>query len=82
MKLTLEAERGGGFTVHVEGAGGGFVWTPDPERALADVRERLMRFVDADLALRRNGAPRHVRVLAGTCPTCALPAPDCVGTDL
>lgn len=82
MRLTLDAERGGGFTVHVEGQGGGFVWTPDPERALGDVRERLLRFVAADLELRRCGAPKHVRVLAGECPTCHMPADDCVGVDL
>ncbi len=71
----------GGFLVHA-GDGCGYSWTPDPERALVEVRERLMRFVAADVAVRRDGAPRHLRVLYGLCPTCHLPASDCVGGDL
>jgi hypothetical protein len=82
VRLVLDAERGGGFTVHGEGGGGGYVWTPDPERALGDMRERLLRFVAADLRLRQKGAPRHIAVLAGECPTCGMPATDCVGVEL
>ena len=80
MKILVETDEGG-FKVDA-GDGQGWLWTPDPEQALREVRYRLERFIIADLTVRRDGAPRHVRVLAGTCPTCGLPASDCLGTDL
>lgn len=62
--------------------GEGCLWTPDPERALRYARELVEQFCAADLRLRRDGCAKHVRVLAGICPSCHLPASDCVGGDL
>ena len=83
MRIVLDTtpEHGGAFKVHADD-GQGHLWTPDPERALAEVAGRLRRFAAADLALRRDGVRQHIRVCAGTCPTCGLPAPDCVGVPL
>lgn len=82
MTIIIQTRAGeSGFRVHA-GDGQGWLWTADPERAIEEARERLRRFVAAELAVRRDGAARHVRVIAGVCPTCGLPASDCVGDDL
>jgi len=77
MRIVLETEDGG-LRVHADD-GAGYYWTPRPSEALAEIAARLERFVAADLALRRDGCALHVKVLAGICPTCGLPASDCVG---
>jgi hypothetical protein len=85
MRVVIETDRGpksSYWKVSPDDAGGGALWTPSPERALAYARDLVERFVVADLALRRDGCPQHVRVIEGTCPTCGLPAGDCVGVEL
>lgn len=84
MTITITAcrdEGASGFTIH-SNDGLGYLWTPNPETAINYARERLERFVAADLRLRRDGCPQHVAVLAGICPTCHLPADDCCGVEL
>lgn len=80
MIVTVKRE-GDGWLVHTDD-GAGYLWTPNPERALQQVRDTIERFVAADIALRRDGCARHLRVLRGACPTCGLPATDCVGVEL
>lgn len=80
MKLTIECERGGAVKIHADD-GIGWVWTPDPSRAIWEICERIEKFVTADLRLRRDGCKWHVRVLKGVCPECGMPAPDCVGDE-
>jgi len=83
VRIVLETGEGRrGFRVHADDGGGYFETTTSPERAISEVRDRLLRFVAADLAVRRDGCVRHVRVFRGACPTCGLPASDCVGVDL
>jgi hypothetical protein len=78
MRIEVKALVGGNILVTGDD-GTGSLETPDPERALLEVRERLMHFVAADLAARRDDVPIHLRPLRGYCPTCGLPAPDCPG---
>jgi len=80
MRIVLDTDDGG-FKIHADD-GIGYLWTPGPAVALAEVADRLERWIVADLALRRDSCPQHTRVLAGTCPTCGMPASDCVGVDL
>lgn len=82
MRITIDMNDFAGVTVRQECSGTGYLWTPDPERALSEVRTMLERYVAARIALARDGCARHVRVLAGECPTCGLPSTDCVGVEL